>query len=103
MSTLNKNGSLRFGIWMRRALCAALIVGGVAMATFHSGKSAVRAAGMISLRDEGSMPDLGGAIGWLNSAPLSTKSLRGKVVLVDVHLHQLAAPPALREGVGGEI
>ena len=27
--------------------------------------------------------DLGGAIGWLNSAPLSGKSLRGKVVLVD--------------------
>ena len=33
--------------------------------------------------DEGPMPDLGGAIGWLNSAPLSPKSLRGKVVLVD--------------------
>lgn len=29
------------------------------------------------------MPDLGGAIGWLNSEPLNTKSLRGKVVLVD--------------------
>ncbi len=33
--------------------------------------------------DEGPMPDLGGAIGWLNSAPLNSKSLRGKVVLVD--------------------
>ena len=29
------------------------------------------------------MPDLGGAIGWLNSVPLNGKSLRGKVVLVD--------------------
>jgi thiol-disulfide isomerase/thioredoxin len=29
------------------------------------------------------MPDLNGAIDWLNSAPLSNKSLRGKVVLVD--------------------
>jgi thiol-disulfide isomerase/thioredoxin len=29
------------------------------------------------------MPDLGGAIGWLNSVPLSGKSLRGKVVLID--------------------
>jgi thiol-disulfide isomerase/thioredoxin len=29
------------------------------------------------------MPDLDGAIGWLNSAPLSSKSLRGKVVLVN--------------------
>jgi thiol-disulfide isomerase/thioredoxin len=35
------------------------------------------------LADEGAMPDLGGAIGWLNSVPLSGKSLRGKVVLVD--------------------
>ena len=33
--------------------------------------------------DEGAMPDLGGAIGWLNSAPLSRKSLRGKVVMVN--------------------
>jgi thiol-disulfide isomerase/thioredoxin len=35
------------------------------------------------LGDEGAMPDLDGAIGWLNSAPLSRKSLRGKVVLVN--------------------
>ena len=33
--------------------------------------------------DEGQMPDLGGAAGWLNSAPLSSTSLRGKVVLVN--------------------
>src|SRR5215813_10828296 len=36
-----------------------------------------------SLSDEGGMPELGGAIGWLNSSPLTAKSLRGKVVLVD--------------------
>ncbi len=36
-----------------------------------------------ALSDEGAMPDLGGAIGWLNSAPLNRKSLRGKVVLID--------------------
>jgi thiol-disulfide isomerase/thioredoxin len=36
-----------------------------------------------SLGDEGTIPDLNGAIGWLNSAPLSAKTLRGKVVLVD--------------------
>jgi len=29
------------------------------------------------------MPDLDGAVAWLNSAPLSSKSLRGKVVLVN--------------------
>src|SRR5271169_2325568 len=33
--------------------------------------------------DEGAMPDLDGAIGWINSAPLSSKSLRGKVVMVN--------------------
>jgi thiol-disulfide isomerase/thioredoxin len=36
-----------------------------------------------SLGDEGSMPDLGGAIGWLNSAPLTRKSLSSRVVLVN--------------------
>jgi hypothetical protein len=33
--------------------------------------------------DEGRMPDLDGAVAWLNSTPLSSKSLRGKVVLVN--------------------
>src|SRR2546429_3688746 len=32
---------------------------------------------------EGHMPSLSGATGWLNSEPLTTESLRGKVVLVD--------------------
>src|SRR6185312_230725 len=36
------------------------------------------------ITDEGAMPDLDGATGWLNTAPLSTKALRGKVVLVDI-------------------
>ena len=36
-----------------------------------------------ALPDEGPLPDLGGAVGWLNSAPLNDKSLRGKVVLVN--------------------
>jgi thiol-disulfide isomerase/thioredoxin len=33
--------------------------------------------------DEGPLPDLNGAIGWLNQTPVDRKSLRGKVVLVD--------------------
>jgi hypothetical protein len=37
----------------------------------------------MGLTDEGPMPDLAGAIGWLNSSPLNSKSLRGKVVLAD--------------------
>jgi thiol-disulfide isomerase/thioredoxin len=32
-------------------------------------------------RDEGGMPNLNGAVAWLNSPPLSDKALRGKVVL----------------------
>jgi len=36
-----------------------------------------------ALGDEGPIPELDGAIGWLNSPPLSRKALRGKVVLVD--------------------
>jgi thiol-disulfide isomerase/thioredoxin len=35
------------------------------------------------LRDEGRMPDLDGAVTWLNTTPLSRKALRGKVVLVN--------------------
>jgi thiol-disulfide isomerase/thioredoxin len=33
--------------------------------------------------DEGPMPDLAGAVAWLNSPPLITKALRGKVVLAN--------------------
>jgi thiol-disulfide isomerase/thioredoxin len=37
----------------------------------------------IALPVEGHLPSLDGATGWLNSEPLSTESLRGKVVLID--------------------
>jgi thiol-disulfide isomerase/thioredoxin len=40
-------------------------------------------AGWRTAADEGPMPDLGGAREWLNSSPKSTKSLRGKVVLIN--------------------
>ncbi len=35
------------------------------------------------LAEEGRIPDLSGAIGWVNSPPLNPEWLRGKVVLVD--------------------
>ena len=35
------------------------------------------------LGDEGAMPDLDGAIGWLNSDPLSRKSLRGTCTCIN--------------------
>ena len=96
----------------RRALCVAGIVGFVALAlcsdanvltrfhimnnakaedsligAFRPRKLAAQAAFgrefRVSLDDEGAMPDLNSAIGWLNSAPLSKQSLHGKVVLVN--------------------
>jgi thiol-disulfide isomerase/thioredoxin len=38
---------------------------------------------MVDLPIEGELPSLGGATGWLNSQPLETAELQGKVVLVD--------------------
>ena len=81
----------------RRALGVAGVVGFVAialcsnanvLARFHIMNSARAEGNLIGafhprLGDEGPMPDLDGAIGWLNSAPLNRKSLRGKVVLVN--------------------
>jgi len=51
------------------ASAAAMICGAVAIAS--------------GMGDEGRMPAMDGAIAWLNSPPLGTKSLRGKVVLVN--------------------
>jgi thiol-disulfide isomerase/thioredoxin len=73
--------ALSFLVWVRRTLGAAVTVG-VVVVILHSQKPVVLAANAI-LVDEGPMPDLGGAVGWLNSEPLNRKSLRGKVVLVD--------------------
>ncbi|HXY07627.1 MAG TPA: cytochrome c biogenesis protein DipZ [Terriglobales bacterium] len=104
--------SLSFEIWIRRALGGAVIMGVVAIAlgwdtnlltkfsfvntakaeehligALHPEPPAVlttsAAEPQVPLADEGPLPDLGGAVGWLNSAPLSNKSLRGKVVVID--------------------
>src|ERR1700689_51291 len=45
--------------------------------------NAEAAAPAIELKREGPMPSLDGAVKWLNSAPLSTKQLKGKVVVID--------------------
>ena len=47
------------------------------------GAVAVVAPTSVLLGDEGPMPSLAGATGWINSPPLTTQGLRGKVVLVD--------------------
>jgi cytochrome c biogenesis protein CcdA/peroxiredoxin len=104
--------SLSFEVWIRRALGVAVIMGVVAIASgwdtnlltkfsfvntskaeahlidaLHTEKPTTVAASTTELQpaldDEGSMPDLNGAVSWLNSAPLTRDSLRGKVVLID--------------------
>ena len=103
--------SLSCKVWIRRVLGVAVIVGVVAIpggwernlftefsfvnavkaeehltGTFDREKSMslTTAESQPALADEGPLPDLGGAIAWLNSVPLNRKSLRGKVVLVDI-------------------
>ena len=39
-------------------------------------------AGPLRLQAEGELPSLGGAVGWLNSQPLTPDDLRGRVVLI---------------------
>src|SRR5580658_10702354 len=80
---------LRFETWIRRASRVAVITGvvltgwGTGSLTGFSAVKMANAASQPFVNDEGAMPDLDGAIGWLNSTPLSSKSLRGKVVLVN--------------------
>ncbi|MGH9496040.1 MAG: cytochrome c biogenesis protein DipZ, partial [Candidatus Sulfotelmatobacter sp.] len=103
--------SLSIEIWIRRGLGVAVIAGVVAIALgwdtnlltkfsfvntakaeerlidkLHTEQPIVMtasAATQPALGDEGAFPDLGGAVGWINSPSLSAKSLRGKVVLID--------------------
>jgi thiol-disulfide isomerase/thioredoxin len=78
-------------VWIRRALSVAAIIGGAAVAIDWPTSlvktrrfvTATAAEPQSGLADEGSIPELGGAVAWLNSAPLSRESLRGKVVLVN--------------------
>lgn len=44
----------------------------------------IRAERAAALPDLGAMPPLEGGIGWLNSAPITRESLRGKVVMVEI-------------------
>jgi thiol-disulfide isomerase/thioredoxin len=72
-------GYFSSSILARRVLSVVAVIGAATITTgWHS-----NAESHLAHADEGAMPDLSGAIGWLNSAPLDRKSLRGKVVLVD--------------------
>src|SRR6202050_3181145 len=100
--------SLSFEVWIRRGFGVAVIMGVVAIALgwdtnlltkfsfVNTAKAeehligglrpAQPAAGIAAnasehppLDDEGPLPDISGAVAWLNSPPLSSKSLKGKV------------------------
>ena len=104
--------SLSFEVWIRRALGVAVIMGVAAIAlgwdtslltkfsfvnTSRAEAHLINALGPVKpavlpvnaagsqtvLADEGPMPDLSGAVAWLNSPPLTRSSLRGKVVVID--------------------
>jgi thiol-disulfide isomerase/thioredoxin len=104
--------SLSYECWIRRGLGIAVIMGVIAIAldwdtnllTKFSFVRTVKAEEHLidvlgpekrkivavsaaeskpALTDEGALPDLRGAIAWLNSPPLNGASLRGKVVLID--------------------
>ena len=101
--------SVRAGEWLRRGLGAAVLAGVVAIglgldtglltrlslastARFEQslldrlhpdGAMPKAMPGADALADKGPFPSLAGATGWLNSPPLTTESLRGKVVLID--------------------
>jgi thiol-disulfide isomerase/thioredoxin len=82
---------LRFEACIRRASSMAVIAGavvvltgwGTGLLTRFSVVKTANAAPQHVVNDEGPMPKLDGAIGWLNSTPLSSESLRGKVVMVN--------------------
>lgn len=71
------------------ALEAVVVIAAVAMVSnwdarlLSNGLAVPVAKAQERLADEGAMPDLGDASGWINSSPLNRKSLRGKVVLVN--------------------
>ncbi|HEX4027937.1 MAG TPA: cytochrome c biogenesis protein DipZ [Rhizomicrobium sp.] len=101
--------SLGVGEWVRRALGVLVLAGVAAIAlgldtglltqlsltrTTGLEQSLLQGSGLgrktqsiavagSSLPVEGTMPELNGAVEWLNSPPLTRASLRGKVVLVD--------------------
>lgn len=99
--------------WVRRGLGVAVLVGVVAIASgwdtgilrrvslastagleqrlvdrfrpvaFARADATADRPGQVQLSHDGPLPSLDGAVAWLNSAPLTRESLKGKVVLID--------------------
>lgn len=80
------NRSPSFAVWIPRILAVTMTL--VVVAALRPQRPALlqvsAAESALPFIDEGRMPELGGtAVDWLNSPPLSAKSLRGHVVLVE--------------------
>ena len=74
-------GAYRFVVSAVIAVCAGALMVGTPAAD-KSGLHAMTPR-TATTRAEGAMPELDGAVDWLNSTPLSAADLRGKVVLID--------------------
>jgi thiol-disulfide isomerase/thioredoxin len=88
--TINTKRTLSFGIWIRRALGVAVITGLIVVVTGWCTDLLTKFSVVIAKADsqpfldnEGRLPDLDGAVAWINSPPLTRESLRGKVVLIN--------------------
>ncbi len=64
-------------------ILASAIASPMRTAAGNAGVSLQATPAVLNLPVEGKFPSLGGATGWLNSAPLTPAGLRGKVVLID--------------------
>ena len=74
--------AVEISLGRRRFLANAIMtIGGARLSVAEWATAESPAA--IRLRSEGEFPELSGATGWLNSDPLTTHSLRGRVVLVN--------------------
>src|SRR5262245_41053587 len=76
-----KSASWSFA-WICSAIGVIAIIGALDNMPIPSDQPAAPTA-RVPMRDEGPMPELGGAAAWLNSPALTRESLRGKVVLVN--------------------
>jgi thiol-disulfide isomerase/thioredoxin len=63
--------------------CASIVLLSAASMTRVAGETLHVKSTTAELRIEGELPAFDGAIGWINSPPLTPPALRGKVVLVD--------------------
>ncbi len=68
---------------VNQLVLAATLAGAIGVVAADKSVAQKTTTSAVKLSIEGEMPSLGGATGWLNSQPLTTAGLRGKIVLID--------------------